>query len=110
MEIDTTAPTHHIKKQIENFFLFDRNYKIGIIEHYSKNLKLLDEKFVEKKTMIFGECVLHHILHYFKNEETMFLIALRSDSTIFFYNALNPDIFCFISLPEYQNNLFFYSK
>ena len=98
------------KKQIENIFLFQHVYELGILEHHSKNLKLLDENFTEKQLLNFGDAIVHEVLFHWKNENNCYLIVLRSDNSIYFHDSMKPSIYCYMQIPEYQNCLLFNVK
>lgn len=102
--------TSIFKKQIENIFLFERTYELAVLERHTKQLKLLDANFVEKQSLKFGEATVHEVLYYCKNENTSFLIVLRSDNCIYFHDAIKPEVFVFVPIPKYQNCLLFNSK
>lgn len=90
--------------------MFDENYEFGLLEYHSKNLKLFDKHFSEKNLFSNGDALLHEILYFHKNYLNVFFIALRSDTAIYFHNALQPEVKLIMPLPEYQNNLFYNKK
>ncbi len=98
------------KKQIENLFLFNENYELGLLEHHTKNLRLMDENLLEKNVLNFGDAFLHEILYYHKNENHVFFIVLRSDNSIHFHDGIKTEVKLFMPLPEYQNYLIYNSK